>query len=185
MLQAIRDGIDLHSLVAEAVGIPRQAAKAVNFGKLYGAGAEKIADTAGVEVAEAEAFLQMYEARFPGTVTFMDSVSRSVIDGRPAVRITGGRVLPADKNKEYALTNYTIQGTAAVILKRKMIDLDNAGLADHMVMPIHDEFLFDVPRHGAEDFMAEVLAVLQDDSFGVSLTSSGDICDNSWADKYL
>jgi DNA polymerase-1 len=184
MLAAIRGGIDLHTLVAEAVGIPRQAAKAVNFGKLYGAGAEKIAETAGVPVEEAVAFLEMYERRFPGTVTFMDEVSRSVINGRPGVRIAGNRVLPGDKDKEYALTNYTIQGTAAVILKRKMIELDNAGLADYMVMPIHDEFIFDVPKPEAYEFMVEVMGVLNDDSFGVDLTTSGDICDNSWADKY-
>lgn len=184
MLEAIAAGVDLHTLVAEAVGIPRQAAKAVNFGKLYGAGAEKIADTAGTTVEAAEVFLQMYEERFPGTVTFMEGVARSFINGRPGVRLGDGRVLPGDEGKEYALTNYTIQGTAALVLKQKLIDLDNSGLADYLVMPIHDEFVLDAPKAEAEDLCRAVEQVCFDNSYGVDLTASGDVWDN-WGEKYL
>ena len=183
MLQAILDGVDLHSLVAEAVGIPRQAAKAVNFGKLYGAGAAKIADTAGVTVEAAEEFLHMYEERFPGTVVFMDSTGHSRIFDRPGVRLRDGRVLPGDDGKEYALTNYMIQGTAALVLKEKMIDLDNAGLADYMVMPVHDEFIFDCPAAEADELLAAVTEACVDDSFGVHLTAGGDVWSN-WGAKY-
>jgi DNA polymerase-1 len=183
MLQAILDGVDLHSLVAEAVGIPRQAAKAVNFGKLYGAGAAKIADTAGVTVEAAEEFLHMYEERFPGTVVFMDSTGHSRIFDRPGVRLRDGRVLPGDDGKEYALTNYMIQGTAALVLKEKMIALDNAGLAEYMVMPVHDEFIFDCPAAEADELLAAVTEACVDDSFGVHLTAGGDIWSN-WGAKY-
>jgi DNA polymerase-1 len=183
MLEAIAAGVDLHSLVADAVGIPRQAAKAVNFGKLYGAGAAKIADTAQVTVEAAEEFLQMYEARFPGTVVFMDSVGHSKINDRPGVRLRDGRVLPGDDGKEYALTNYCIQGTAALVLKEKMIDLDNAGLADYMVMPVHDEFIFDCPAAEADELLAAVTEACVDDSFGVHLTAGGDVWSN-WGAKY-
>jgi DNA polymerase-1 len=183
MLQAILDGVDLHSLVAEAVGIPRQAAKAVNFGKLYGAGAAKIADTAGVTVEAAEEFLHMYEERFPGTVVFMDSTGHSRIFDRPGVRLRDGRVLPGDDGKEYALTNYMIQGTAALVLKEKMIALDNAGLAEYMVMPVHDEFIFDCPAAEADELLAAVTEACVDESFGVHLTAGGDIWSN-WGAKY-
>lgn len=184
MLQAISDGIDLHTLVAEAVGIPRQAAKAVNFGKLYGAGAPKIAETAAVTVEAAEAFLAQYEERFPGTVRFMDEVGHSVIDGRPGVRLKDGRVLPGDSGKEYALTNYIIQGTAALVLKEKMIDLDRAGLAEYMVMPVHDEFIFDAPAAEADQLLSAVEEVCFDESYGVRLTAGGDVWDN-WGAKYI
>lgn len=184
MLEAIANGVDLHTAVAESMGIPRQIAKAVNFGKLYGAGAAKIADTAGVEVHVAEKFLADYEAFYPGTVVFMDSVGHSQINGRPAVRLRDGRVLPGDEGKEYALTNYTIQGTAALVLKEKMIELDNAGLSEYMVMPVHDEFIFDCPANEADELLAAVTEACVDDSFGVHLTAGGDIWSN-WGAKYI
>lgn len=189
MLQAIRDGIDLHTLVAEAVFGPgitkeqRQIAKAVNFGKLYGAGAAKIAETAGVDVHTAESFLAEYEERFPGTVVFMDEVGHSVINGRPAVRLRDGRILPGDEGKEYALTNYCIQGTAALVLKEKTIELDNAGLADYMVLTVHDEFIFDAPADECDELLAAVEEACVDDSFGVHLTAGGEVYDN-WGAKY-
>jgi DNA polymerase I len=75
-----------------------------------------------------------------------------------------GRRLPAESDKLYALTNYCIQGCAADIFKQTLVQLDRAGLADRMVLPVHDEAVFDVPAEEADDFAVEAVRVFESHS---------------------
>jgi DNA polymerase-1 len=183
MLHRIRQGTDLHTAVAQVIfntetptKAERRVTKNANFAKVYGAGAEKFALTAGIPVSEGIAFYEIYDATFPGVKAFQTQVidtarGRYVNEGRAYVRAPSGRLHLADTDALYKLCNYLIQGTAADVLKKKLVELDMAGFGDDMILPIHDEVLFDFPEYAIEDRTAYASGVMQDlDSFSVPLT---------------
>lgn len=156
LIKVFHEGFDPHSYTAQQVfnvetptKTQRQVAKNATFCMLYGGGPEKMAWTAGITVEEAEAFLASYKKRFPGVPVFMKTVEatakqRFKNEGRSYVKTPNGRLQVGDKGKDYVLVNALIQGTAADVLKKAMVDLDNAGFGDHMILPIHDELLFNL-----------------------------------------
>jgi DNA polymerase-1 len=158
MLAAYDRGEDLHNYVATQIygagftKLQRATAKNSGFAKIYGAGIEQFAVTAGISVDDAKAFMEKYDALFPGVSTYMQRVVNSVMQraggdrkGKGYVKLIDGRELPVPAEKAYVAVNYRIQGSTAVAMKRKMIELDNAGLGPYFRLPVHDEFLFEVP----------------------------------------
>ena len=80
--------------------------------------------------------------------------------------------------------NYLVQGTAADVLKLKLVELDRAGLTDRMILPVHDEVIFDVPAEDVEAFRDEAVRVMENlDEYVVPLTVGSDILDR-WGTKY-
>lgn len=148
---------DDHSLVKSDPR--RQLTKNAAYAKAYGAGPAKFALTAGIPEEGARAFLDAYDTTFPGVRAFQRAVERTAkerleTEGEGYVHSPIGRRHVADNGQEYKLVNYLIQGTAADVLKRKIVDLDLKGLGDYMVLPVHDEIVLDVPDD--EDFDAVV-----------------------------
>jgi DNA polymerase I-like protein with 3'-5' exonuclease and polymerase domains len=86
-------------------------------------------------------------------------------------------------DKAYKLVNYLIQGTASDIFKQQLVELDNHGLLDRFVLPIHDEVLFDVPTAEAEGYGRAVVEVMDRTDYTVPLTTSADILER-WGEKY-
>lgn len=196
--EAILSG-DLHTTTARLVyGDPtitkddwrRQPAKSAGFAKVYGAGVEQFSATAGVTVEEGRRFLELYAQAFPGVDPFMGRVQAT---GRQRLRDTGegwvktaaGRRQVASPDKLYTLTNYLIQGTAADVLKRQMVRLDQAGLGDYMILPVHDELVFDVPEAEVEEAVRVIgeLMPVPEEVYGVPLTVGIDVYDR-WGEKY-
>ena len=185
MLQTIRDGGDLHALVAAAAyQVPigdvtkaqRQIAKSVNFASLYGAGPAKVALTAGISEDESVDFFRRRDVAFPGIRKFqrkvMDRAEQQRSDGERAHVTThiGSRISIKDDEPTYRLVNYLIQGSAAVVLKDRIVSLHNAGLTDLMLLPIHDEVLFEVADEHAADLQAAIRSAMPDSStFSVPL----------------
>lgn len=198
LIEAVHAGLDLHTYAAQEVyGDPsitkddprRQLAKNTQFGLIYGAGPAKIAETAGVTEAEAKSFLAMYEGRFSQVRPFMREVdaiarTRRVQENVAYVRSWGGRKLPADDDKLYALVNYLIQGSCADVLKQKIIEVDAAGFGDNIIIPVHDELLMEFPI-GEEDGPREVKALMEDHtSFVVPLSAELSGPYDRWGAKY-
>jgi DNA polymerase-1 len=200
LIDAFAEGKDLHSHTASLVyGTPyedigkdhplRQIAKNTRFAQLYGAGPDKIAQTAGVAVHLVEEFIEMSDRVFPGIPRFMQEMDttarvRLAQGGVGYVTSHGGRYLPADPDKLYSLVNYLIQGSASDILKTKIIELDMAGYGDWIMCPVHDELLFSIPD-GSEDEMPKIKAIMEDHtSFTVPLTCSVTGPLSSWGDAY-
>lgn len=202
MIEAIRAERDLHSYVAALVyGLDtddldavkrdhpdlRQITKAVNFARIYGAGAEKIAWTAGVPKSEIDDFLDRYDQQFPRASKFMaDTVAegkrRERSDGYPWINTWLGQRLPADPGKAYTLTNYLIQGTAAEVFKVALLEMSNVGLDQYMVLPVHDEILLDVPTEDADEVARLVTKTMTNTtSFSVPLTAEAKAGD-TWAE---
>jgi DNA polymerase I len=167
----------------------RQTAKNVSYAKAYGAGLDKVALMAGISEAEAASFLAMYDSTFPGVRRFMSTVEqtarqRLTDEGEAYVKTAWGRRLPADDGQLYALVNYLIQGTASDLLKQKLVDLDSAGLAQYIVLPVHDELLFDVPEEDVEEVAPALVEVMREtEAFAVPLTCAAEI-GNTWGEVH-
>lgn len=148
----------------------RQMIKNGGYSKIYGAGPQKFAVTAGVDVDEATAFMQRFDTLYPGVPSWIRSVERLAqqrleSEGVPYVRSPlTGRKHVADAGRLYALVNYLIQGTAGEILKLKLVEADQAGLTEFMTLPVHDEIDSDVPNDRLDDFVTTLRDVVNDDS---------------------
>ena len=143
--------------VDEVVPEHRRVAKMINFGLMYGMSAHGLAQRLGIPRSEAAEYVQRYFERYPGVKTFMDSTrERARRDGY--VETLFGRRLYLDALRsrnaaqragaERAAINAPMQGTAADIIKRAMVAIDDwLGNRDddaHMLMQVHDELVFEV-----------------------------------------
>jgi DNA polymerase-1 len=168
----------------------RQPAKSAGFAKIYGAGIETFAATAGIPLDEARHFMELYNEAFPGVDPFMGKVqaiarNRLRDEGAAWVKTPAGRRQVADPSKIYTAVNYLIQGTAADVLKQTIVRLDAAGLGEFMVVPVHDEVVFDVPLDQLEEVrrIAGEIMPVPAEQYGVPLTVGEDVV-YRWGDKY-
>ena len=172
MQEAFRSGEDFHAVTASHVfGVPlnevtssmRRAAKAVNFGIVYGISAFSLSQDLGVSAEEAKAYMDAYFARFPGVKRYMeDVVKKSRETGYAETIFRRRRTLPEIIASKYATRsfgervalNMPIQGTAADIIKLAMVKvfkrLKEEGLSSRLIMQVHDELIVECPENEAE-----------------------------------
>lgn len=157
----------------------RDPTKNAMYALSYGAGAEKFANTAGIEVTEAIAFMQRVKALYPGIPQMQReienlAVKRRHAEGESYIRSPlTNRKHVADPGREYALLNYEIQGMAGEVMKMKIIEADQAGLGDYMLFPVHDEIDLDVPAELVDDVIVTLRDIMNDDSIlSVPVTAS-------------
>lgn len=159
----------------------RQMTKNASYAKGYGAGVAKFAWTAGIDFETADTFMTAFDSTYPGVRQFqqyVDSLAhqRKRDEGVMYVRSPFGRVHKPDEHKVYTLVNYLIQGTAGDVLKMKLVELAAAGLGDYMVLPIHDEVVFDVPREQARHVVDTCKRIMPEtELFTVPLTVGVDV----------
>ena len=172
MQEAFLSGEDFHAVTASHVfGVPlnevtssmRRAAKAVNFGIVYGISAFSLSQDLGVSAEEAKAYMDAYFARFPGVKRYMeDVVKKSRETGYAETIFRRRRTLPEITASKYATRsfgervalNMPIQGTAADIIKLAMVKvfkrLKEDGLSSRLIMQVHDELIVECPENEAE-----------------------------------
>lgn len=190
MQQAFLDGIDLHcwtggqmyenGKILDKHDPRRQKSKNSLFTTLFGGGAEKLAVTAGIPTDEAVHTLRLLKGTFPSIQRYSQEIQRAAAEmevemGRSGIRLADGRILrmAEDDDRYYAYVNYTIQGTARMLLGQRLVALDNAGLAEYAVAVIHDEVVFELPDEGIEDTRAEIKDMMEDhETFRVPILSS-------------
>ncbi len=209
MRDAFASGADIHRHTAALVfDIPepevtpeqRRRAKAVNFGIIYGQQAFGLSRQLGIPFAEAKRFIENDYRSFPEVRGFMENTLRKVYaEGeartlfgrmRPFSELKGKRYDPAKplNNADRMAINTPIQGTAADIMKLAMIAVHRGMKAKYpaakMIMQIHDELVFEVPKAQAEEFAAYVKATMEDVvELKVKLTVDVGIAEN-WADAH-
>jgi DNA polymerase-1 len=183
--KAYAENIDIHTMTAsEVFGVPaetmdketRGRAKAVNFGIVYGISAFGLAAQLGIPQAEARAYIERYFARYVGVRAFIErTLEQTRKEG--SVRTLFGRVRPIpdiesrNQNQrgfaERTAINTPLQGTAADLIKLAMIAIDrkfaDRKLKTRMVLQVHDELLFEVPK----DETAEIEALVRAEMEGV------------------
>jgi DNA polymerase-1 len=172
LLAAFRAGQDIHRTVAAQVhGIPpddvssaqRSAAKAVNFGIIYGQSAFGLSRSLGIPVAEAQSFIDMYFLRYPGIRRFIDDCiacarskgyAETILGRRRPIPELGSRNRQQVGLGERVAVNTVVQGSAADLIKRAMIEIHREiKSGDHsarMLIQVHDELVFEVPAMDVE-----------------------------------
>ncbi|MHB9042344.1 DNA polymerase I [Acidithiobacillus sp.] len=172
LLQAFAEGQDIHAVTAaevfnlaqEAVdSAARRAAKAINFGLIYGQTPYGLAQQLGIDQAAARQYMDRYFERYPGVLEYMEQ-TRALAKKQGYVETFFGRRLyvpeirssnPARRNyAERAAINAPMQGTAADLIKMAMIAVD-AWLQEQpergrMILQVHDELILEVPEVGLE-----------------------------------
>ena len=181
MVAAFRHGEDIHTrTAAEVYELPleavapamRSAAKAVNFGIVYGISDFGLARNIGVTRAEAGAFIERYFARYPGVRRFMDdAVAKGKTLGYAATLMGRRRALPelsasAHQRRmfgERAAMNTPVQGTAADIIKKAMVRVEHAlsGMQARLILQVHDELIVESPLDEAERVAALLKAEME------------------------
>lgn len=190
MKQAIADGMDLHSFTAEQVWGPnftkahRKIAKAVGFGKVYGGGAATISRQTGADIEAVRGAIAAYDATFPGIKRFGRKLMSRAEYGRKEVVTPSGRHLPLDRDRLYAATNYVVQSTARDLLAQAIVDVFDAGLGDHLLLPVHDELIGQAPTDHAEEVIHEIGRVMESTFYGVRITSDPEVYGPSWGHGY-
>jgi DNA polymerase-1 len=181
--QAFADGIDIHAMTAsEMFGVPvegmpsevRRRAKAINFGIIYGISAFGLANQLSIPREEAGQYIRTYFERFPGIKDYMEATKAfarehgyvETIFGRrahyPDIRASNPQVRAFN---ERAAINAPIQGSAADVIRRAMIRMENAladeKLAARMLLQVHDELIFEVPEGEVEKTIPVVRHVME------------------------
>ncbi|MEJ2895626.1 DNA polymerase I [Bordetella avium] len=186
--RAFAAGEDIHrATAAEVFGVPlpevtseqRRAAKAINFGLIYGMGVFGLASNLGITRDAAQAYIDRYFARYPGVARYMDDTRRlareqgyvETVFGRrlqlPDIRAAAG---PRRQGAERAAINAPMQGTAADLIKMAMVAVQDwlvsQRLSARLIMQVHDELVLEVPaveldlvRETVPRLMSEVAAL--------------------------
>jgi len=168
----------------------RGLVKNVLYGKAYGAGVAKMAESAGVPVSQMQGVSDAISNRFPGIKRFMRQIEHVGVErerqgGQGFVVTPYGRRLPCDEGKVYTLVNYLLQGHAAEYFKRSLVDLDAAGWGDVMALPVHDEIVLDLPKDSVEQALHDVPLVMQNlTDYAVPLLAESDGPWERWGQKY-
>ncbi|MGO3568879.1 MAG: DNA polymerase I [Serratia grimesii] len=184
LLKAFAAGEDIHrATAAEVFGLPldkvtneqRRSAKAINFGLIYGMSAFGLARQLGIPRGEAQRYMDLYFERYPGVLDYMERTRQqaasqgyvSTLDGRrlylPDVNSSNGM---RRKAAERAAINAPMQGTAADIIKRAMIEVDAWLQAQEkplvrMIMQVHDELVFEVHESVIEESSQHIRELME------------------------
>ncbi|MFK8032649.1 MAG: DNA polymerase I [Hyphomicrobiales bacterium] len=178
--QAFADGLDIHAMTAsEMFNVPiegmdpmvRRQAKAINFGIIYGISAFGLANQLGISRGDAKTYIDTYFERFPGIRTYMEDTKVFARQHGYVETIFGRRAHYPEINTknpnmrafmERAAINAPIQGSAADIIRRAMVRMEDAlaqaNLSGEMLLQVHDELIFEVPEEEVE----KTIPVVQD-----------------------
>ena len=185
LLNAFAEGLDIHRATAaevfgckteEVTDEQRRQAKAVNFGLIYGMSAFGLARQLGIARNDAQHYMDKYFERFPGVLKYMED-TRQQAKEQGYVKTLFGRRLPLPdikasngarrKGAERAAINAPMQGTAADIIKKAMlqvadwIDTNNCKDDVRMLMQVHDELVFEIKEAKLDDYIKELTAVME------------------------
>ena len=183
LLNAFAHGEDIHkATAAEVFGVgldqvsteQRRSAKAINFGLIYGMSAFGLGKQLGVGRNEAQKYIDHYFATYPGVQHYMDDIRMKAAENGYVETLFGRRLyLPEIKASngmrrqaaERTAINAPMQGTAADIIKRAMVKVDdwllNSDCGARMIMQVHDELILEVPEAQVTEVSAKLVALMQ------------------------
>ncbi|MFG3405621.1 DNA polymerase [Streptomyces sp. NPDC048142] len=191
MKDAITGGQDLHDYTASLVYGPnftkqhRKICKGVGFGKVYGGGPETISRQTGASLDAVAHAIRTYDRVYPEIRRFAARQER-IARGKGLITETiTGRLLPLDRWRVYAVTNYQVQSAARDVLGQALINMDEAGLLPMLRLPIHDEVIASVPAREAQEVMREIERCMTMTLGGVPITAGAETKGlRSWGSLY-
>ncbi|MBK4998443.1 DNA polymerase I [Pseudomonas sp. S31] len=178
LLHAFRNDLDVHrATAAEVFGVAledvttdqRRSAKAINFGLIYGMSAFGLAKQIGVDRKQSQDYIDRYFARYPGVLAYMERTRAQAAEQGFVETLFGRRLYLPDinaknpalrKGAERTAINAPMQGTAADIIKRAMVNVDNwlssSGLDARVILQVHDELVLEVREDLIEQVKDEI-----------------------------
>jgi DNA polymerase-1 len=182
LLQAFADDLDIHrATAAEVFGVPpdevsddqRRSAKAINFGLIYGMSPFGLSRQLGISLDEARGYTELYFDRYPGVQDYMKRTRQQAKEQGFVETVFGRRLYLPDiqarqaQRRQYAersAINAPMQGTAADIIKKAMLAVDdwlqNDGVDARMIMQVHDELVLEVHSDMADEAAARVAELM-------------------------
>lgn len=183
LIQAFIDDQDIHAKTASDIfHVPmnevtkdmRRTAKAVNFGILYGISSFGLSEDLGIDIATAKKFIDNYLETYPGISEYMEDLkAKAYINGYVKTLMNRKRIIEELKNKNYMIRqsgermalNTPVQGTAADILKKAMVEIyqlfREKGLKSKMLIQVHDELVFNVLNEELEEVKKIVREIME------------------------
>ena len=185
LVEAFSSGKDIHSATAaevfdvslDEVSVnERRSAKAINFGLIYGMSAFGLSKQLNIPRYDAQKYMDLYFERYPGVLTYMESTREGAKQTGYVSTVFGRRLYLPDikasnamrrKGAERAAINAPMQGTAADIIKKAMIDVDAwiNEIKDEdilMIMQVHDELVFEIKEERLDEYVAKIKALMED-----------------------
>jgi len=178
LLHAFRNDLDVHrATAAEVFGVEleqvthdqRRSAKAINFGLIYGMSSFGLARQIGVDRKQAQDYIDRYFTRYPGVLAYMDRTRKQAAEQGFVETLFGRRLYLPDinaknpslrKGAERTAINAPMQGTAADIIKRAMVAVDQwleeSGLDARVILQVHDELVLEVREDLVEQVSREI-----------------------------
>ncbi len=182
LLKAFSEGQDVHrATAAEVFGVApeqvttdlRRSAKAINFGLIYGMSSFGLAQQLGLSRSQAQSYIDLYFARYPGVKNYMDRIREQAREQGYIETLFGRRLyLPEINSRNAARRQYAertainapMQGTAADIIKRAMIAADQWLYKEQpdakMIMQVHDELVFEIAEEHVDDCAAKIRSIM-------------------------
>ena len=202
LIQAFIDDQDIHAKTAsdifkvpidEVTKDQRRMAKAVNFGILYGISSFGLSEDLGIDIGTAKKFIDNYLETYPGIQEYMDNLkARAYQDGYVRTLMNRKRVIEELKNKNFMIRqsgermalNTPIQGTAADILKKAMVEIyqvfSDKKLKSKMLLQVHDELVFNVVNNELDE-VKDIVRNIMENTFKMLVPLKVDIeVGNNW-----
>ncbi len=190
LIDAFKEGLDIHTATAMEVfhveqdGVTsnmRRQAKAVNFGIVYGISDYGLSQSLGITRKEAADFIERYLNTYPGVKEYMDTIIREAKEkGFVTTLLNRRRYIPEITSRNFNLRSFgertamntPIQGSAADIIKKAMIDaaerLKKENLTSKLLLQVHDELIFDVPKEEI-DIMKQIVPDVMENAFDLDV----------------
>ena len=205
--QAFHEGQDIHALTASQMfNVPlenmdpmvRRQAKAINFGVIYGISGFGLARNLRIPRKEAQSFIDTYFERFPGIRTYMDETVSFAKENGYVETLFGRKIHTSEINAKgpqagfakRAAINAPIQGTAADVIRRAMVQMPNAiaHLPARMLLQVHDELIFEVNKDALTETTEAVRNIMEKASEPIVRLDVPLVVDagfgNNWADAH-
>lgn len=190
LIQAFKDDMDIHTKTAmevfhvdrdEVTPNMRRQAKAVNFGIVYGISDYGLSQNLGISRKEAGKFIERYLNSYPGVKEYMEDIIHSAKQkGYVTTLLQRRRYIPEITSRNFNLRSFAertamntpIQGSAADIIKKAMIDMDEAlkdkGLKSRLLLQVHDELIFETPEEEI-DILKELVPLVMENAIELNV----------------
>lgn len=191
MIQAFKDGADLHLMTARAAfgdhvtkeGKERKWAKVVNFGRVYGGGAKTVAEQTGLDIRTAKRVVDGFDQAYPKVQQLSMRLQREAAQNGYITTPTGRR-LPVDLDRAYSALNYLIQSSSRDVTGRALVRLHEEGFTPYLRLPIHDEVLCSLPADKSAWGASRIGEIMTEQMGPVTVGTDPEVGNRSWGSLY-
>ncbi|MFD5697875.1 DNA polymerase [Streptomyces lasiicapitis] len=184
MRKAFREGADLHQITADSAGVDRSTGKMAGFLTVYGGGWAALASQAGVSEETARRAIDGFFAAFPRVKEYSEELQKEARRNGYITTNTGRRLL-VDKRRPYAALNYAVQSASRDVTGRAIIRLHEAGYTPFMLLPVHDEVIFQFPTEHALKATTKAAQIMKETMSGVLIDTDVSVYGKSWGCGYM